>query len=152
MNEDETKSIITPETDKVKEILGMASLQVADLFAKIRSTYKYIRYGGGEEQKKKLQELIFELEEVVQGVFLSVKAYLRGEDEEEYRYWDERLKKLDDEYTLEEIKRMVEFTERILNNLNLSEVGRKSRIKEIEDTIDVRRILAEVNNEIDGSS
>lgn len=133
----EASRINEPEINKSKEALGLAGARLADVFSNIRSAYKIHLSGNNPNIGVEIQGLVFELESIVQSVFIVAKPYVLVQDQKDFLYWEDRLKKLNENYSLEELKALVDFTELMLKNTNLTELGIKSRFKEIEEVIDV---------------
>lgn len=136
----EVKSLPEPEVNKSREALGLAGVKMADLFSLIRSNTKEYSIRGSSELAVEIQRLTSELEGIIQSVFIVAKPYVLIQDQKEFMDWEKRLESLDQNYSLGELRRFVDFAELMLKNTNLTELGVKSRFKEIEEVINVEAL------------
>lgn len=135
---------ILPESDtaKPREALGLTGLKIADLYAEMVDL-QITRIGADKNTQNKIDAAqrgkALEFYRYIRSVFMVAGPYVPSLEEGNFRRFRADIKKINDPriYSLEYIEEICEFTQKILKETNLGELGKKSRVSEIDNAIDI---------------
>ena len=127
------------EDRQLKTVYGLRAFDMDSLAGTIRQYQKYLTQYGKDLEENTEKELIRALSEarrnfeiLATALYLAADGYVVAGDKEEFERYFKKIGDISDPQNLDELFKFVRFTNRMLKNANLTEIGKKSYFDYIE--------------------
>jgi hypothetical protein len=140
MESEQTKEVRpVAEVSQAKEAIGLMGIKIADSYAKVLTANQGYLIEQNESRKGLYVQVALEetfiFYENVRSVFMVAEPYLSHEDKEIFKAFSLELRQVNNPklLNLDAMNEICEFSQRMLKNANLTELGLKSHVEEIEE-------------------